>query len=113
MSRFAATGTLLAALAQLPHIALPQRQRYFGPAVAPAPASVVVDTPLGPIEGLASTPADAGSIEVFKGIPYAEPPVGPLRFAPAQPKRAWAADQRLNAHEYLLRGICIYLGTLE
>ena len=90
--------------ATLPQTALPQAQRFFGANVHVPPAGVRVDTPLGAIEGLASTPADAGNIEVFKGIPYAEAPVGALRFAPAQPKLPWAADQRLNAHECLLRG---------
>ncbi|KAL1483165.1 hypothetical protein MTO96_033384 [Rhipicephalus appendiculatus] len=29
------------------------------------------------------------SVEEYRGIPYAEPPVGKLRFRPPQPKKAW------------------------
>jgi para-nitrobenzyl esterase len=38
----------------------------------------------GKIEG-----AQMGATRVFKGIPYAAPPVGPLRWRPPQPPRAW------------------------
>lgn len=31
-----------------------------------------------------------GDIRVFRGVPYAAPPVGPLRFAPPQPMPAWS-----------------------
>jgi para-nitrobenzyl esterase len=30
-----------------------------------------------------------GSLGVFNGVPYAEPPVGPLRFRPPEPVREW------------------------
>ena len=63
--------------------------------VAAAQTPVTVQTPLGPVAGTLQ-PADATSIdairpavETFFGIPYAEPPIGKLRFAPAKPKPAW------------------------
>jgi len=43
-----------------------------------------VRTPAGTFEGLWAD--DAQSIQVFKGIAYASPPVGPLRFKPPAPK---------------------------
>jgi para-nitrobenzyl esterase len=42
----------------------------------------------GPLAG-----ASNGTIEVFKGIPYAAPPVGPLRWAPPAPASHWAATR--------------------
>ena len=53
--------------------------------------AALVETPLGAVEGRCSTPEDLEGYQVFKAIPYAEAPVGPLRFAPAQPKRPWAS----------------------
>lgn len=34
----------------------------------------------------------------FLGIPYAEPPIGPLRFAPPQPHRGWGNVREAAAH---------------
>ncbi len=51
----------------------------------------VVATSAGAVRG-SWRPADGVSeprVAVFKGIPYAEPPVGGLRFAPPQPRRPW------------------------
>ena len=60
--------------------------------VATLPATVRIDA--GLVSGIAGSTAN---MRVFKGIPFAAPPVGPLRWRPPQPVRSWAgvrsADQ--------------------
>lgn len=57
-------------------------------------APVALDTPQGPIIG---TEVPGGDVTVFKGIPYALPPVGKRRWAMAEPAPDWTnprlADQ--------------------
>lgn len=48
---------------------------------------VQVKTADGMLEGMVN--AD-GQVRTFKGIPYAAPPVGPLRWKPPQPEVPWA-----------------------
>lgn len=48
-------------------------------------APPVLATTLGKVRGVAL----ANGVMAFKGIPYAAPPVGPLRFAPPTPHAAW------------------------
>ncbi|HEY3853739.1 MAG TPA: carboxylesterase family protein [Verrucomicrobiae bacterium] len=55
-------------------------------ALTVANAQVQINTPDGALEGAAV--AD-GKVHVFKGIPYAAPPVGPLRWKPPQPLTPW------------------------
>jgi para-nitrobenzyl esterase len=49
-----------------------------------APLSEIVETSLGKLQGKRT-----GDAMVFVGVPFAEPPVGPLRFLPPRPIRAW------------------------
>jgi para-nitrobenzyl esterase len=47
--------------------------------------SIELDAPCGRLRGL-----QIGSVAVFKGIPYAAPPVGDFRFRSPQPLKPWA-----------------------
>jgi len=50
-----------------------------------SPAAPVVQTPAGAFRG-----ASEDGLKIFKGIPYAEPPVGPLRWRAPVPKAHWS-----------------------
>lgn len=54
----------------------------------------------GPVNGPADGPATgvASGVTAFRGIPYAQPPVGPLRFAAPVPARPWEGVR--DAHEF-------------
>lgn len=56
-------------------------------------SSAVVETSLGSVQGLLDE-----DIRIFRGIPYAEPPVGALRWRETQPKTAW--EGVLDATDY-------------
>jgi para-nitrobenzyl esterase len=47
-------------------------------------AEPVVRTAAGQVRGRAEN-----GVAVFRGIPFAQPPVGPLRFAAPEPARPW------------------------
>jgi len=46
---------------------------------------VKIDT--GSVQGVAAS--ESGDVVVFRGIPYAAPPVGDLRWRPPQPAKSW------------------------
>ncbi|MDB5942818.1 MAG: para-nitrobenzyl esterase PnbA [Ramlibacter sp.] len=51
-------------------------------------SGVFADTTQGRLQGTASS-VRGFALNVFKGIPYAAPPLGPLRWRPPQPPQAW------------------------
>ena len=51
-------------------------------------APITVRTAAGLLRGEQSQ-----GVNVFRGIPFAEPPVGPLRFRPPVPARAWTGER--------------------
>ena len=59
---------------RLSHVALAVAALCAAPAAAAGP---VVDAPAGKVEG-----SEVKGSRAFKGIPYAAPPVGKLRWAP-------------------------------
>lgn len=59
------------------------------PAVAAAP---VVEAPAGSVEGKA-----VGKLRVFKGIPFAQPPVGSLRWKPPVTLPAWPGVRKAQS----------------
>ncbi|WP_114227143.1 MULTISPECIES: carboxylesterase/lipase family protein [Sphingomonas] len=59
----------------------------LGSAAAAATAPVI-DAPAGRVRGTSD-----GAVGVFKGIPYAQPPVGPLRLRAPQPLPRWSGER--------------------
>jgi len=65
--------------------------------------SNIIETKTGKIQGYKEV-----GLEIFKGIPFAEPPIGKLRFSPPVNKQSW--DGVLNTTEY---GPCSFQGHSE
>ena len=52
-----------------------------------------IATTSGVVEG---TREPGSEIIIFRGIPFAEPPIGDLRFAPPQPVRSWSGVRKAD-----------------
>lgn len=75
-----------------------------------------VDAPCGPLQG-----STLDGVRRFYGVPFAKPPVGPLRFRPAEPMSRWTElrDARNFAHAAMQPGLtlvpqsedCLYLNV--
>jgi para-nitrobenzyl esterase len=52
-----------------------------------------IATTSGVVEG---TSEPGSQIRIFRGIPFAEPPLGALRFAPSQPVRSWSGVRKAD-----------------
>ncbi|MDF2825967.1 MAG: Carboxylesterase, type, partial [Mycobacterium sp.] len=53
-------------------------------AVRPTLAQPIVDTDCGPVRGI-----DDGQVKVWKGVRYAAPPEGELRWRAPEPPQPW------------------------
>ncbi len=47
--------------------------------------TAIVETVCGRVRGY-----EEKGVQIFKGIPYAKPPIGPLRFRPPEPPKPWS-----------------------
>jgi para-nitrobenzyl esterase len=85
--RTGALGVLIVCIASLA-----PSYSHEGPAMSSTSkthSAPVVDTSAGRLQGLT-----AGTLNVFKGIPYAAPPVGALRWKPPVPMPTWSGVRK-------------------
>ncbi len=59
----------------------------------PGDGSTTVMTGCGPVQGVVLR-----DVVTWKGVPYAAPPTGPLRFAPPQPPERWSTVRDCSAY---------------
>ena len=63
---------------------------------------VVVQTSLGPVSGSLRNTTKGRPYYSFQGLPYAAPPVGPLRLLPPQPPNTWTEVLDLTADSQVM-----------
>jgi para-nitrobenzyl esterase len=87
-SRRLLVSCVLAASIFLPPLNLAQHVQTK-PVPSDSKQNLIVKAPAGDVEGLTE-----GDLRVFKGIPYALPPVGSLRWKPPSPMPRWAGVKK-------------------
>ncbi len=65
-------------------------------AAPPADPSLMVQSPAGTLQG-STQDTPAGPVRAFLGIPYAAPPVGPLRWKPPAPATKWTGTRQATS----------------
>lgn len=65
--------------------------------------NTLVNTWLGPIQGTIIKTLYGHDIYAFRGIPYAKPPIGELRFKPPEPITPWQNITREIRSRYVRR----------
>jgi para-nitrobenzyl esterase len=66
-------------------------------AVAPAAAPAPADPPRVRVESGLLAGVVEGGVRIFRGIPFAAPPVGPLRWKAPQPPVPWSGERNASA----------------
>ena len=61
-------------------------------------SAYVIKTSLGAIRGTVEKSINGSEFYSFKGIPFAEPPIGKLRFQKPLPKKPWDGIFEANQH---------------
>ena len=61
-----------------------------------ADEDVVIDTPLGSVLGSPRMTFQGQAYLSFQGFPFAQPPIGQLRFLPPQPVQSWSDTKDLT-----------------
>ena len=108
-------GASLSRRAFIAHSALALAGTRIAWAVPPG-ASVLVKTPAGTLQG-----QTMGGVNVFRGVPFARPPLGPLRFRAPEPAAPWrgtrdathfaSAAMQPNNTSVLQSEDCLYLNV--
>lgn len=70
-----------------------------------AASAPTVKTDKGKVQGYVS---QDGQIRIFKGVPYAAPPVGPLRWKPPQPAAKWHDTRQTTAYGYRCMQVSVF-----
>ena len=73
---------------------------------------IVIEKPIGPVKGSVEYSIEGQEFYSFKGIPYAEPPIGKLRFMKPLPKKPWTDVLEANHHEMCVQVSFFRRGTL-